>query len=220
MNVNEVVANRAIEILGGTKGNYNIVHPLNDVNMSQSTNDVYPTALRIAAIHMLRKLSQSLAELQEALQDKENEFSDVLKLGRTELMDALPMTEYDRAIFTLRLLASGLVEAYERGLLQPRPLPPYNTALQRGANRLAVDLLLEGQTPPTDLATLFRFCHKPLHQWGLRLPEEAAYGQLLVDGVPTDTCHSWAIKSANPEWEMVAQLLPKLMDECRIRGKP
>ncbi|WP_407314380.1 aspartate ammonia-lyase [Desulfosporosinus sp. SB140] len=91
MNVNEVVANRAIEILGGRKGDYNLVHPLNDVNMSQSTNDVYPTALRIAAIHMLRTLSYSLAELQEALQSKENEFSDVLKLGRTELMDALPM---------------------------------------------------------------------------------------------------------------------------------
>lgn len=91
MNVNEVVANRAIEILGGTKGNYELVHPLDDVNLSQSTNDVYPTALRIAAIHMLRTFSYSLAELQEALQGKENEFSDVLKLGRTELMDALPM---------------------------------------------------------------------------------------------------------------------------------
>ena len=91
MNVNEVIANRAIEILGGTKGDYAVVHPLNDVNLSQSTNDVYPTALRIAAIHMLRKLSNSLAELQVALQDKENEFSAVLKLGRTELMDALPM---------------------------------------------------------------------------------------------------------------------------------
>jgi aspartate ammonia-lyase len=91
MNVNEVIANRAIEILGGSKGDYDVVHPLNDVNMSQSTNDVYPTALRIAAIHMLRKLSDSLAGLQEALQGKENEFSDVIKLGRTELMDALPM---------------------------------------------------------------------------------------------------------------------------------
>lgn len=91
MNVNEVIANRAIEILGGKKGDYDLVHPLNDVNMSQSTNDVYPTALRITAIHRLRKLSLSLAELQEALQRKENEFSDVLKLGRTELMDALPM---------------------------------------------------------------------------------------------------------------------------------
>lgn len=91
MNVNEVIANRAIEILGGIKGDYKVVHPLDDVNMSQSTNDVYPTALRIAAIRMLRTLSYSLAELQEALQGKENEFSDVLKLGRTELMDALPM---------------------------------------------------------------------------------------------------------------------------------
>lgn len=91
MNVNEVIANRAVEILGEEKGNYDIVHPLNDVNMSQSTNDVYPTALRIAAIHMLRELSNSLADLQEELQIKENEFSEVIKLGRTQLMDALPM---------------------------------------------------------------------------------------------------------------------------------
>ena len=91
MNVNEVIANRAIELLGEKKGDHDVVHPLNDVNMSQSTNDVYPTALRIASIHLLRKLSLSLAQLQEALQGKENEFSDVLKLGRTELMDALPM---------------------------------------------------------------------------------------------------------------------------------
>ena len=91
MNVNEVIANRAIEILGKSKGNYDIVHPLNDVNMSQSTNDVYPSALRIAAIHILRQLSSSLASLQEALQKKETEFSDIVKLGRTQLMDALPM---------------------------------------------------------------------------------------------------------------------------------
>lgn len=91
MNVNEVVANRAIELLGGVKGDYHRVHPLNDVNKSQSTNDVYPTALRIAAIRLLRQLSRSLAELQEALQQKENAFSDVIKLGRTQLMDALPM---------------------------------------------------------------------------------------------------------------------------------
>ncbi len=91
MCVNEVAANRAIEILGGEKGDYSIIHPLNDVNMSQSTNDVYPTALRIAAIRLIRILSQSLAKLQEALQAKENEFADIIKLGRTQLMDALPM---------------------------------------------------------------------------------------------------------------------------------
>lgn len=91
MNVNEVIANRAIEILGGEKGDYNIIHPLNHVNMSQSTNDVYPTALRIASINLLRKLSDSFANLQEVLQIKENEFADIIKLGRTQLMDALPM---------------------------------------------------------------------------------------------------------------------------------
>lgn len=91
MNVNEVIANRAIEILGGEKGDYSLVHPLNDVNMSQSTNDVYPTALRIAAIRRIRRLSSCLSDLQEELQVKENDFSDILKLGRTQLMDALPM---------------------------------------------------------------------------------------------------------------------------------
>lgn len=92
MNVNEVIANRSIELLGGIKGDYNLVHPLNHVNMSQSTNDVYPSALRIAAIKLIRKLSNSLSSLQEALQIKENAFSDIIKLGRTQLMDALPMT--------------------------------------------------------------------------------------------------------------------------------
>lgn len=91
MNVNEVVANRSIEILGGEKGDYHIIHPLNDVNMSQSTNDVYPTALRIAAIRELRSTADAFADLQEAFQIKENEFADVLKLGRTQMMDALPM---------------------------------------------------------------------------------------------------------------------------------
>lgn len=91
MNVNEVVANLAIERLGGQKGDYALVHPLNHVNCCQSTNDVYPTALRIAAIRLLRPLSEAYASLQEALQEKERELADTLKLGRTQLMDALPM---------------------------------------------------------------------------------------------------------------------------------
>lgn len=91
MNVNEVVANRAAELLGGSKGDYALVHPLHHVNCCQSTNDVYPTALRIAAIKLLRPLSEAFAKLQEALQKKERDFADVIRLGRTELMDALPM---------------------------------------------------------------------------------------------------------------------------------
>jgi len=92
MNMNEVIANRGIELLGGNKGDYHLVHPLDHVNMSQSTNDVYPTALRMAAIRLLLPLSEACATLQGALQDKEAEFSGVLKLGRTQMQDAVPVT--------------------------------------------------------------------------------------------------------------------------------
>ncbi|HHY46619.1 MAG TPA: aspartate ammonia-lyase, partial [Firmicutes bacterium] len=92
MNVNEVIANRAIELLGGEKGDYSIIHPIDHVNLSQSTNDVFPTSLRVAAIKLARRLSQSLAGLQGALQAKEREFASILKIGRTELQDAVPIT--------------------------------------------------------------------------------------------------------------------------------
>ncbi len=91
MNVNEVIANVAIELLGGSKGEYTIINPLLDVNHSQSTNDVFLTGLRIASIRLLREVSEAFAELQEVLQLKEAEFADIIKLGRTQLMDALPM---------------------------------------------------------------------------------------------------------------------------------
>jgi len=91
MNVNEVIANRASEILGGKKGQYGSVHPIEDVNMHQSTNDVYPTALKVAAILALKELSQKIAELQGVFQQKEKEFAEVVKVGRTELQEAVPM---------------------------------------------------------------------------------------------------------------------------------
>lgn len=91
MNANEVIANRAIELLKGEKGDYRMVHPLNHVNLSQSTNDVFPTAVRIAAIRLLKPLSEKFADLQTALQQKEQQFSGVIKMGRTELQDALPV---------------------------------------------------------------------------------------------------------------------------------
>jgi aspartate ammonia-lyase len=92
MNANEVLANLALGILGLPRGDYRGVHPLDDVNRGQSTNDVYPTALRIAAVGLLRELADEAASLQEALQLRENELSDIRKLGRTELMDAVPVT--------------------------------------------------------------------------------------------------------------------------------
>lgn len=92
MNVNEVIANLALTVLGQAPGNYDTIHPLDDVNRGQSTNDVYPTALRIAAIQKLRLLSDACASLQESLQKKELEFDHIEKLGRTELMDAMKVT--------------------------------------------------------------------------------------------------------------------------------
>jgi aspartate ammonia-lyase len=92
MNANEVLANRAIELLGGTKGDYSVVHPNDDVNLSQSTNDVYPTAVKVAALRLLQPVIADMARLQGALQEKEAEFAAVLKVGRTEMQDAVPIT--------------------------------------------------------------------------------------------------------------------------------
>lgn len=92
MNANEVIANRAIEILGGAKGDYSVVHPLDHVNLSQSTNDVVPTAVKLTAIRLLGNASKAMADLQAALQAKEKEFADILKVGRTEMQDAVPIT--------------------------------------------------------------------------------------------------------------------------------
>ncbi len=91
MNMNEVIANRATEILGGEKGDYMVVHPNNHVNMGQSTNDVIPTAVRVAVISMLEELSEKVDELHLVFKDKAEEFNEVIKMGRTQLQDAVPI---------------------------------------------------------------------------------------------------------------------------------
>ena len=92
MNVNEVIANRALEILGRTRGTYDVVHPNEHVNRSQSTNDVYPTSIRIALHTALDVLREALRNLCRAMDLKAAEFSDLIKMGRTQLQDAVPMT--------------------------------------------------------------------------------------------------------------------------------
>lgn len=91
MNANEVIANRAIELLGGEKGDYTKVSPNTHVNMAQSTNDAVPSAIRIAILRLADGLCQSLAALYEALLNKEREMDDVIKMGRTHLQDAVPI---------------------------------------------------------------------------------------------------------------------------------
>jgi aspartate ammonia-lyase len=92
MNANEVIANKALEIMGEPKGAYDIVHPNNHVNCSQSTNDAYPTAFRCAVWYELQFLIAAVEKLSAAFQAKAVEFKDVLKMGRTQLQDAVPMT--------------------------------------------------------------------------------------------------------------------------------
>src|SRR5258705_7796148 len=92
MNANEVICNRALEILGHPKGEYQQLHPLDHVNLSQSTNDVYPTAIKLALIFGIRRLLVEMSSLRKAFEAKAAEFESVLKVGRTQLQDAVPMT--------------------------------------------------------------------------------------------------------------------------------
>ena len=91
MNANEVIANRAIEFLGGTKGEYMKVSPNTHVNMAQSTNDAFPTAIHIACLNLAKGLTKKLEDLIGALRSKEQEFDNVIKMGRTHLQDAVPI---------------------------------------------------------------------------------------------------------------------------------
>ncbi|WP_245525170.1 aspartate ammonia-lyase [Mesorhizobium sp. M8A.F.Ca.ET.165.01.1.1] len=105
MNINEVIANRGLEIMGLPRGRYDQLHPNNDVNFAQSTNDVYPTAIRLAILLSRGALQRALEQLAGVLEAKAQNFSDVIKLGRTQLQDAVPMTlgqEFQAFATTLR----------------------------------------------------------------------------------------------------------------------
>ena len=91
MNANEVIANRAIEILGGKKGDYTLVHPNDDVNCGQSTNDVIPTAGKMTSLRLLGNLKRELLRLHKALERKAEEFDHIIKMGRTQMQDAVPI---------------------------------------------------------------------------------------------------------------------------------
>src|SRR6195952_5716898 len=113
MNTNEVIANVALELMGKNKGDYGALHPNDDVNMAQSTNDAYPTALRLSVIFTALPLAAALDDLAFAFKTKSVEFADVLKMGRTQLQDAVPMTvgqEFDAFYITLKEDVARLAE--------------------------------------------------------------------------------------------------------------
>ncbi|MBA4866924.1 aspartate ammonia-lyase [Streptomyces sp. PSKA54] len=116
MNANEVIANRALEHLGRARGDYAAVHPLEDVNLGQSTNDVYPTAVKLALCLAAGRLRTAMTELAAAFSAKADEFADVLKMGRTQLQDAVPMTlgqEFNTYAVMIREDTERLAEAQQ-----------------------------------------------------------------------------------------------------------
>ncbi len=117
MNANEVIANRALELLGHAKGDYARVHPNEHVNLSQSTNDAYPTAVNIAAILAVGELSEAMKVLEGAFAAKAVEFRDVVKMGRTQLQDAVPMTAGQEFGTYAVMLAEDCLRLEEAALL-------------------------------------------------------------------------------------------------------
>jgi len=133
MNTNEVISNRAIEIAGGEMGSKNPIHPNDDVNKAQSSNDTFPTAMHIAAVEEIyRRLIPMVTKLKDALQVKSKEFENVIKIGRTHLMDAVPLT--------LGQEFSGYVQQLENGLKRINGCLPHLSELALGGTAVGTGL--------------------------------------------------------------------------------
>ncbi|KAI8148116.1 fumarate hydratase [Fennellomyces sp. T-0311] len=133
MNVNEVISNRAIEILGGELGSKNPVHPNDHVNMSQSSNDTFPTAMHVAAVvEITHRLLPALTELRDALKAKQDEFSHIIKIGRTHLQDATPLT--------LGQEFSGYVQQLTYGIERVESILPHLYNLAQGGTAVGTGL--------------------------------------------------------------------------------
>jgi fumarate hydratase class II len=133
MNANEVIANRAVELLGGKRGDKKVVHPNDDVNMAQSSNDTFPTAMHVAAAEEIHhRLLPALAHLRQALDAKTRAFASIIKVGRTHLMDAVPMT--------LGQEFSGYATQVARGIDRVQATLPHLLELAQGGTAVGTGL--------------------------------------------------------------------------------
>ncbi len=139
MNVNEVLANRANELLGGARGSYTPVHPNDHVNMAQSTNDTIPTNIRLAALSQLAALDDAFAQLRDALADKGRDFDDVVKAGRTHLQDAMPIR--------LGQEFSAYAGSLDRALRRVREAADYLRDLGIGGSAVGTGVTVEAEYP-------------------------------------------------------------------------
>jgi fumarate hydratase, class II len=164
MNANEVISNRAIEIAGGEMGSKKPVHPNDDVNMSQSSNDTFPTAMHIAAAEQMQKLLPEVRRLREAIDAKAKEFADVVKVGRTHLQDATPLTvgqEFsgwasllERDIERLELALPGLYDLAIGGTAVGTGLNSHPEFAERAASKIAELTGLPFKSHPNKFAAL------------------------------------------------------------------
>ena len=165
MNVNEVISNRAIEIAGGVQGSKDPIHPNDDVNMSQSSNDTFPTAMHIAAVReMTERLLPAVRQLRDALALKQTEYMEITKIGRTHLMDAVPLTlgqefsgyvaQLDADIVRLEQVLGGLLELAAGGTAVGTGLNTHPEFGERVATEIAAITGLPFVTAPNKFAAL------------------------------------------------------------------
>jgi len=165
MNANEVISNRAIEIAGGVMGSKKPIHPNDDVNMSQSSNDTFPTAMHIAAASRVAEvLIPAVEHLRDAIQAKARQFQDVVKIGRTHLMDATPLTvgqemsgwanQLDRDIERLKLVLPGLYDLAIGGTAVGTGLNSHPEFAERAAKKIAELTGLPFKSHPNKFAAL------------------------------------------------------------------
>ena len=165
MNANEVISNRAIEIAGGTMGSKKPIHPNDDVNMSQSSNDTFPTAMHIAAASRVAEvLIPAVEHLRDAIQAKARQFQDVVKIGRTHLMDATPLTvgqemsgwanQLDRDVERLKLVLPGLYDLAIGGTAVGTGLNSHPEFAERAARKIAELTGLPFKSHPNKFAAL------------------------------------------------------------------
>jgi fumarate hydratase class II len=164
MNANEVISNRAIELAGGTMGTKKPIHPNDDVNMSQSSNDTFPTAMYIAAAEQLNKLIPAIQEVHDAIAAKAEEFKDVVKIGRTHLQDATPLTLgqemsgwaslLKRDIERLQLVKPGLLDLAIGGTAVGTGLNSHPEFGERAAKKIAELTKLPFKSHPNKFAAL------------------------------------------------------------------
>jgi aspartate ammonia-lyase len=161
MNVNEVLANRANEILGAARGTYDPVHPNDHVNMAQSTNDVIPTAMRLAALDGVGPLVQALSDFRRALADKAGAFDGIVKAGRTHLQDAMPIR--------LGQEFSGWAATIERAVRRVSEASDYLRDLGIGGSAVGTGVNVEPEYPTRVVTALRESTRHPLRASGARI---------------------------------------------------